>query len=218
MEEKKSTLIPHESHAPKKRIGNFFFFFSVGVLILSGVVSGGAYFLRKNAEAKVVSYKEALDRSNERFAEGLPIRSIEEFDLRLRSARDILSKHKSFSGIFSLLERVTLKDVQFVSFSYTEVENTKKNVVRLIGLAPNYKTIAEQSEQFSLDEEARRYITDVVFSNLSVDTKDTGLISFEVMFTVDPEFLAYSRYVRSSFPITDGINSPRDAVPIIKNQ
>lgn len=212
-----TTFVPHETKSTSKAAGNFLLFFSIAIFVGALVFAGGAYFLRVRADAQIASYQASLDRANERFSEGVPIRSIEEFDIRLRAARDILAKHKSFTGLLGLIERITLKNIQFTSFSYTEIENNKKNVVRLVGRAPSYKAIAEQSEQFSLDEEARRYVTDVVFSNLSIDTKDTGLITFEVMFTVDPEFLAYSRYLQPMVPITQSPASPRDAAPI-RNQ
>jgi hypothetical protein len=111
-----------------------------------------------------------------------------------------------------LIEKITLKDVQFTSFTYNDVDNGKKNSVQLIGRAPNYKAIAEQSEQFSNDEEARRYITDVVFSNLSVDPKNNDFVNFEVRFQVDPEFLVYNRYITLPNTKIDLQNIPDDNI------
>ncbi len=222
MNQDNNTFIPHENKAKvQAQFGGALLVLTLIVFVVAVVIAGMSFVLRKNSETQLVTYKNSLDASRNRFSEGLSIRTIEEFDKRLKASRDLLGRHKSFDGLFGLIEKITLKNVQFVSFSYLEMDNTRKNVVRLTGRAPDYKTIAEESEQFSLDSDARRYITDVVFSNLSVDQK-TGLISFEVMFTVDPEFLLYRRYVTDN-TITDVIDadtvdSARTSVPNIKNQ
>lgn len=196
--EVKNTFIPHETNKKQSSsFGSVVFVLSIGVFIATVSISLVSYLLRTSLSSQINSYQESLSKAKVRFNEGVPVHTIEEFDKRLRASRDILAKHKSFTGLLSLVERITLKNVQFTSFSYLEADSTRKNVVRLIGRAPDYKTIAEQSEQFSLDEEARRYITDVVFSNLELDKKGTGLITFEVSMLVDPEFLLYSKYISS---------------------
>jgi len=213
--ENKETFIPHENdiRTPSKG-GSILFFVSLVLFLASLGIGGFSYIKRISIEKKVSSYGETLSKSKERFNTGVPVRTIEQFDIRLRSAESLVAKHKSFAQLFSLIERITLKDVQFTSFSYNEINNTRRNVVRLIGRASDYKTIAEESEQFSLDEEAKRYITDVVFSNLDLeDSKNSSLIKFEIEFTVDPELLLYSRI----FVPTNIINQQRD-IPNIKNQ
>ncbi len=222
MNQDSNTFIPHESK-PKTntQLGGAFLVLALIIFLVSVVVGGMSFILRRNSASQLLTYKNSLDVSRTRFSEGLPIRSIEEFDKRLKASKDLLNRHKSFDGLFGLIEKITLKNVQFVSFSYSEIDNTKKNVVRLTGRAPDYKTIAEESEQFSLDPDARRYITDVVFSNLSVDPK-TNLISFEIMFTVDPEFLLYRRYVsgesNTNTGLDNSVESVRQVSPNIKNQ
>ncbi len=222
MDTSENTFIPHDDRVkPRVGVQSTLVILCIGIFTLSIFAAGAAYLLRKNEEAKTLRYEEALNRSKERFSTGLPIRTLQEFDTRLRSVRDLLSRHKSFTGLFTLIERVTLKNVQFVSFSYTQVDGGAKNLVKLIGRAQDYKSIVEQSEQFSQDEEARRYITDVVFSNLSVDSKNGNMITFEIMFQVDPEFLTYNRYLTLPVALlggTDTRSSPRDAVPNIQNQ
>lgn len=222
MSQDNNTFIPHENKVKANtQFGGALLVLALIVFLVAVVVAGMAFILRRNSTAQLLTYQKSLDMSRSRFSEGLSIRSIEEFDKRLKASRELLSRHKSFEGLFGLIEQITLKNVQFVSFSYSEIDNTRKNVVRLTGRAPDYKTIAEESEQFSLNADARRYITDVVFSNLSVDQK-TNLISFEVMFTVDPEFLLYQRYVdptQTGNLIDSGtVESARIVAPNIKNQ
>ncbi len=220
--ESNHTFVPHESS--KKRsssFGSVLFVLSIGVFVVVLAISGFSYILRKSITSQIASYQESLIKAKERFNQGVPVHTIDEFDKRLRAGRDILAKHKSFTGLLGLVERITLKNVQFTSFSYMESDSNRKNVVRLVGRAPDYKTIAEQSEQFSLDEEARRYITEVVFSNLELDKKGTGLITFEVSMVVDPEFLLYSRYVNNEDDLTnvvESVTSTRNSVNNLRSQ
>ncbi len=207
-----NTFVPHENKSSSDGLGNWVVVISIIIFVLSIAIGGGSYFLRKNQEVKTKKHEDTLTRSKERFESGIPIRTLQQFDLRLRSAKELLSKHKSFAGLFPLIEKITLKDVQFTSFTYNDVDNGKKNSVQLIGRAPNYKAIAEQSEQFSNDEEARRYITDVVFSNLSVDPKNNDFVNFEVRFQVDPEFLVYNRYITLPNTKIDLQNIPDDNI------
>lgn len=223
MEQNTNTFIPHDAKnkTTDARFGSVLLVVSVGFLIVAAVVGIMSYLARTASNAQLASQQESLERSRQAFNTGLPIRSIEELDKRLRAAKDIIAKHKSFTGFFELVERITLSKVQITSLSYVESDNTKKNFVRIVARAPDYKTIAEMNEQFSIDEEARRYITDVIFSNLSVDTKGNNLISFEMTFTVDPEFLLYSRYIKQDSTagvIENTVGSVRNVSPNIKNQ
>ncbi len=100
--------------------------------------------------------------------------------------------------------------MQFTSFSYSD--GSPKNSIKLTGRAPDYKTIAEESEQFSNDPDARRYFTDIVFSNLTLDKSDkdnAGLINFDVTMHVDPELLLYSRQIANPNP------APNSGAPIL---
>jgi hypothetical protein len=223
MEQNTNTFIPHDAKnkTTDTRFGSVLLVVSIGFLMVAVVVGIMSYLARTASNAQLLSQQESLERSRQAFNTGLPIRSIEELDKRLRAAKDIIAKHKSFIGFFELVERITLSKVQITSLSYVESDNTKKNFVRIVARAPDYKTIAEMNEQFSIDEESRRYITDVIFSNLSVDTKGNNLISFEMTFTVDPEFLLYSRYIKQDSAagvVENTVGSVRNVSPNIKNQ
>lgn len=191
METQTNSFIPHETSFPKNRFTNIGIIFCIILFIASGAIAGFSYLLRKKEEVKTVSYEDVLSRSRERFSTGLPIYTLQEFDSRLRTAKDLLSGHKSLTGLFKLIERITLKNVQFTSMSYS----ANDGVVILKGRAPDYATVAEQNEQFSIDSDARRYVTGVLFSNLSVDTKGQRMVNFEISFKIDPEFLLYNRYL-----------------------
>lgn len=223
-----NTFIPHDNtkKTGSNRLGNFLLFFTIIIFIVAIIFAFLSYVLRQKEEKQIATYEEALNNSQQRFASGLSINTFKQLDTRLSASRELLGKHKSFKGLFSLVEQLTLEQVQFTSLSYSSIDNTQSNLVKLIGKAPDYKTIAEQSEQFSKNEEAKRYITNVVFSNLSLAKEGRNDIVFEVSFQVDPEFLSYNRYLDLSSKNTvieipeetNTTSSSRINSPNIKNQ
>src|SRR5437660_1634133 len=54
------------------------------------------FILRKGDEQTNLSYENSITRAKERFDSGLSVKTLEQFDTRLRSANDLLKKHKSF--------------------------------------------------------------------------------------------------------------------------
>lgn len=195
-------FIPHENEKkqPKIVVGSFVLVLTVIVFIVSLIVALFFYVTRVSLNKQIVSYNTELEQIKIRFNEGIPVRSVKEFDKRLVSTKQILDQHKSFNEFFKILEKITLKNVQIISLTYSSEATSSTNlkpahVVRMIARAPNYKTIAETNEQFSVDEEARRYFTDVVFSNLFTDDKRPNTIDFEVEFKVDETLLSYLRQI-----------------------
>lgn len=193
----KTSFVPHEQVVKSgSSFGNFFFKLSIFTFIASLVFAVFAYFMRVQTISSYAAYQTSFNKAKERLNSGLPIETVTEFNSRLDVASMLLSEHKSLTPVFNLLEKITLTNVQFTSFSYKEVGNSGKNVVTLQGRAPNYKTVAEQSEQFSQNQEAKRYFTGLVFTNLDFGPKEKrNDVNFEVTFSVEPELLEYSRTV-----------------------
>lgn len=187
---------PKITNIPKWQ--NLLLVFSV-ITFLASILGGvGFYLVRVGTKSSNTSYEQSIIRAKERFDAGLPVKTLEQFDMRLRAANDILKKHKAFDQFFGILEKITLKNVQFTSFSFKEGDGGKKGEIKLTGVGPDYKTVAEQSEQFSNDPDARRYFTDIIFSNLNVDKTNKGVVNFDVTFGVDPELLLYSKQIGMS--------------------
>lgn len=209
-----SSFVPHEENKkPTNRLSSFVFVFSVIIFVIACVLAAFGFVVKKRSEAVYVNYQESFRNAEERLKTGLPISVVTELNTRLGVAEKLLTLHKSFTPFFDLLEKVTLKNVQFTSFSYTEKLNNEVNVVKLTGYAPDYKTVAEQSEQFSQDAEAKRYFSNLVFTNLDFNTKEKRAgVNFEVTFNIEPELLDYNR------SLADSASDSATIVPAFSNR
>lgn len=106
------------------------------------------------------------------------------FDTRLETAKKILASHLATSAIFSLLSQNTIQSVQFNGFTYNN--DGDKIMVTLTGKAPNFASVAIQSDTFS----EVPYLRDQVFSDVTL--AQDGTVAFKFVATVDPTALAYT--------------------------
>jgi hypothetical protein len=91
--------------------------------------------------------------------------------------------------MFKLLGDLTIPSIQYTKFSHDTTD--KGFIVKMSGIATDYKSIALQADVFNSDQ--GRSFKNVVFSNLNKD-KDGG-INFDVEFVVDPSLLSYEKDV-----------------------
>ncbi len=107
-----------------------------------------------------------------------------QLDARLQSANTLLNNHLAVSVLMDLVSSSTLQSVQFTSFNYTN--DSGKISVALGGKAPDFASVALQSDTFS----ASPFLKNQLFSNLGVDM--TGGVLFKFSATIDPSVLKYT--------------------------
>lgn len=105
-------------------------------------------------------------------------------DARFQAAAIILNNHLAVSTLFGLISDNTIKSVQFTDFKYTMDDSGKLNV-SLSGKAPNFASVALQSDTFS----AKPYLQNQVFSGLGL-ASDGGVL-FKYTALVDPSAIKY---------------------------
>jgi hypothetical protein len=172
--------------------------FIATIIFISSIIAGvGVYFYKGYLVKKMDEAKITLTENQERF-EPDSIRNLQETDKRLLAATEILSKHVMVTPLFNALEALTMKKVKFNKFTFStggEAGTSGKLEVSLSGVASDYTTIALQSDVFSKDQ-YRKYVKDVSFTNLVLT--DSGSVTFNLGFTVDPTLLSYQEYTRRS--------------------
>ena len=94
---------------------------SLFILFTVLVATGGLYFYKKLTAKNIESMKENLKLAQNRF-EPSKITELQTLDKRLRAGNEILSAHVAVTPIFSELEKITMKTVRFLAFSYTRGE------------------------------------------------------------------------------------------------
>jgi hypothetical protein len=111
---------------------------------------------------------------------------------KITSTQALLDNHVTISPIFMELQNTTVQKIQYKSFDYSIVTDSlsqqKDVVVKMNGVAPDYKTIALQTDAFSQST----FIKEPIISNLTNnDTNKT--VDFILEFKVDPKDVSYDK-------------------------
>jgi len=183
----KKPLTQEVSSSPRGKV-SILNFVSTVFFIGTIVVSGFVYFYVSGLNTKLSNLKSNLEQEKQAFDYDT-IETLQQLSKRIMGAKEILSNHLALSPIFDLIEEITLKTVQYTKFDYTQDINDGSIEVKLSGIAPGYKSIGLQEEEFTKN----RYIKNPVFTNLILGEK--GEVSFDVEFTVDKTYLAYGNTI-----------------------
>ncbi len=185
-----TSFIPKRSltadNLPIRRSTGLYAIISIVILVGVLVLSGG-FFIYKTVLANQKSDLSAkLGLARNSFEQGT-ISTLELFDKKTATAKQLLTKHIVLSPLFALLGELTIPSVQYTKFEQTN--DSKGLSVRLSGLARDYKYIALQSDSFNSPK--GRYLKNVVFSNLTKDKN--GFVTFDLSFSVDPNLISYEQ-------------------------
>lgn len=163
----------------------FLMFISLAILVISGLLLGGAYFYRDIANGRVNVLLDSFKRAQDVLDPAL-IQQVNDIDAKIESAKNVLSQHRAVSQIFQFLETSTLSNVRFsdFDFSYLYTKDASPTIV-LKGSTKNYATLALQSDEFMKS----KFIKNIIFSNFSLG--ETGTVNFTVTMEFDPSFFAY---------------------------
>ena len=154
------------------------FIFIVAILASAGVFAYGKYI-----ESSISSKNIELGNRVKSF-DASSVDHFVQLDARLNAAASILDKHLAISTLFDLVSSNTVQSIQFTDFKYTYDESNKLTLV-LGGKAPNFASVALQSDKFS----AQPYFQNQVFSNLGLD-QDGGVL-FKFTAGIDQAVLKY---------------------------
>lgn len=105
-------------------------------------------------------------------------------DSRFQAAAAILDNHLAVSTLLKLIADDTVISVQFSDFKYS-YDDGGKLTLNLSGKAPNFASVALQSDAFS----SQSYLKNQVFSNLGLD--QDGWVLFKFAASVDQSALKY---------------------------
>lgn len=157
------------------------------------LIAGGVYFWQQFQAGNLVKLQESVATIEKTFEPQL-ITQLQTLDKQLNNANTVLKNHTVVSPVFSLLETSTLPQVRFTRFDMVN-EEAKDAVVKMSGEADGYTFIAQQSDVLSKNT----FIKDMIFSNFVLTQR--GKISFDVSFSVRPEFTDFERA-----PLTTSVN------------
>src|SRR3989338_621396 len=200
---KKPVVIEHPSSG--RSIG-FFTIIALFLLLFVILATVGLYLYKGSLVKNIAKMENDLTLAKNRF-EASKITELKLLDKRLTASTEILGKHIAVTPIFQTLSAITMKTVQYTKFSYdlgsptgsqtlgsrdAPGANGARIVIKMSGMAAGYRSVALQSDLFTIKDEGKNLI-DPVFSNLTLD--DKGNVLFDLEFSVDPSFVDYKRTV-----------------------
>jgi len=193
---------PIENDISRKKPVNIFTTITVSILILTVLGMAGLFFYK----IYLTKHKETLSASLLKARDSFEKETIDELDLfsrRAEIAKQILNEHIVLSPVLTLIGEITIPSVQYTKFDHQTTD--KGFLVKMSGLALDYKSIALQSEMFNSSK--GRFFKNVVFSNLvrnSASTAGNSYISFNIEFNIDPSLLSYDNNPLLEAPTSQG--------------
>ena len=169
----------------RRRKHTFFGILTTLVFIAALVATGGVFGYTKFLENDIFQ-KDLLLQEERNALEPELIDELAIVDAQLQIAEDVLSDHLAPSRFFEHLESMTLQKVQFGSFSYNAGPGSMPQI-SISGIAPDYETVALQSDIFAQDES----INQALFSGLNLT--EEGDVSFEVSAEVSNRLTSYKQ-------------------------
>lgn len=167
------------------------FNFIVAIIILGTLVSYGFVFLQTKKIEKVKNdYILRIEKARQEIGTSF-VTEMVTLQKKITTARTLLQNHITVSPIFYALQETTVQRVQYTDFSYTR-DSTELGggmvVVKMTGIAPDYKTIALQINSFANNTLIKEPVISDIKNN---DTEKT--VTFTLEFKVDPRDVSYEK-------------------------
>ena len=186
----KKPIIDNGSVSHAKKTTSISMVLSLLVLVVMCLSAGGLYLYKGYLQQNKDNLSENLRKIRDSFDKDT-IAELEMYDKRTSVAKDVLGNHTVLSPLFEMINKLTLTSVQYTKFDHTIVN--KNFVVRMSGMARDYKSIALQADVFNTTKGSM--FKDVIFSNLTKNKNN--YVTFDVEFTVDPALLSYENNIKS---------------------
>ncbi|MBP6926177.1 MAG: hypothetical protein KBB70_00580 [Candidatus Pacebacteria bacterium] len=185
-----------EARAPVSRGGaNFFSLAATIIFIIAILLLGGAYFYRMTTIKERDAITADIGAKTKTFDPDF-LNEVTTLDKRIRAANEVLAKHTLVSPIFTKLEQLSLKTIQYNKFELSPATTATAAPVniKMSGRAVNYAAIASQSDVLAgVGSTKNTYFINPIFSNLNLD--DKARVSFDLTFSVDSDLVSYSTYI-----------------------
>ncbi len=176
----------------KKSTASISIIVTISLMIIMGLATGGLYFYRGYLQNSKDQLSANLSKVRESFDKNT-ILELEMYDKKTSVARQILDSHIVVTPIFDVINELTLSSIQYTRFNQ-ERKTDNSFIVRMSGIAKDYKSIALQADVFNT--ERGQAFRDLIFSNLTKDKNN--YVTFDLEFSVDPALLSYLGSLHSS--------------------
>lgn len=200
-----TSFIPKNTMAPRedsfKRVKSFNLFSTIATLlfILTLGAWGGLYFYKNTLNNEIVKLKQDIADTREAF-EPETINELISFSNSIKSTNQLLQNHISVSALFDSLQSLTVRPIQFVEFSYSEISG--QVLVEIVMQGSSYAAFAQQSEIFK----NQSFIINPEFSDFTVT--ESGAVEASFSAIIDKSMLSYEKnLVENIVSSSDTINN-----------
>jgi len=186
-----------ENNQPESSPVGIFMFIGVVIFLISLITYGGVLFYTSSVEAGIKKGQVDLDKNRAQFGQfGVDqLNEITRFDLKLKTAQQLLNSHVSLLNIYNDLEALTYQTIRFKTFKYGLSDDGKISL-KMSGEARSYTAINDYTKNnyipVALQSSKLSGVTnikDVLFSDLNLD--QSGNVVFNYSSTLDPKFISY---------------------------
>jgi hypothetical protein len=181
-----SSFIPKKTMVPGGAFprSSSLFSFVANLIFVVAIISLVVVFLYQKYLEGQISQMSANLSSTRVALQPNVISELSRSDARIISANELLNKHVALSDFFALLQSLTLQNLRFTSFSYSENAQGVLSV-SMKGQAPTYATVAVQENIFN----GNSNFINPTFSNLDLD--DKGNVVFDFQSQLNPKVVSY---------------------------
>lgn len=186
----KISFIPKKSLARTDLSGkkpiSLFLTLSFSIFLITCAVYGGAYMYTQTLEKGIEVKKKELKELRNNFDLSI-IDKAKDLKARMKSAQELVDGHVALSSFFDFLEQATLKSVGYSSFQYSNKDG--KLEASLVGMAPNYASVAIQRDGFLLETENKGRLSNFSMGGYKLD--ENGNVSFTLKASLNPSLFLY---------------------------
>jgi len=169
------------------------FLVSFIIFMASACSAAGVFFYNQILDQKIKKGNEELIDNKNIFDPGL-VQEYSRLNDRIKASYEILKKHVSVSNLFNIISAVTLKNVRFSNFTYSNASSDKVTL-NMNGQTKSYELVALQAR--ALTDPTMKYrnaFKSPIIGDLNVDT--LGNVSFNLSSSIDPSVISYYRLVQ----------------------
>ena len=183
-----------DSSAGKRSGGAGFLFLVAFIIFMASVCAAvGVFFYNQILDQRIKAGNDEL-AENQNIFNPTVVQEYSRLNDRINVSYEILKKHVAVSNLFNVISAVTLKNVRFTNFTYTNAGSDKISLV-MNGQTRSYEMVALQAR--ALTDPTMKYrnaFKSPILGDLNVDT--LGNVSFNLTSSIDPSVASYYRLVQ----------------------
>lgn len=174
-------LVPQQSN--RRSAISFIPILSATTFLITLATAAGFFIWQIMLSQKIATLTEEIAQARASF-EPEVIERLRKVDMRIRTARQIVTNHSDPSGLFEILSTDTLKNVAFLQFTYTTKDAHTANVT-MAGEALDFATLALQADVFAKNAQ----MINPAFSRFGRSLRE--LVTFDFEAGLDPKLVVY---------------------------